>query len=429
MNVIMVIEKQTESKDDDTEDLLARFLRYVRIATASDRFSHEKPSTPGQWDLLGLLREELGEMGFRDSYTDKNGYVIVRIPSNRSTELPTLALIAHVDTSPDAPGQGVKPLVHRNYQGQVLDLKGGLRLDPASNPHLLDHRGNAVITSDGGTLLGADNKAGIAEIMALARFLAQTPDHPRGPLELIFTSDEEIGRGVESWPTEQVKAQFAYTVDGGRAGVVEAECYHALQADVTFKGVSYHPGYARGKMVNSLSMAAAFVGNLPRSESPEATDGRYGCLWPSHLEGGVEECRLQVHIRDFQKEECERRWKLLESLAKSLELAFPGGQVLLERQDLYSNMADFIGPDHPVLTQLERAAQVAGISLVYESIRGGTDGARLTEMGLPCPNIFTGGMNFHSRLEWIGLESMVQTVSLLKALVRTWAQVDPGDPA
>jgi len=403
-------------------DLLGRFLRYVKLETTSDDTTGKKPSTTGQADMLKLLYEELLAMGWKDTELLPNGYLIARLPGNVVAD--PLAFLAHVDTSPDAPGKNVKPLVHENYQGEILRLADGLVIDPALERYLAESIGDTVITSDGTTLLGADDKAGVAELISFAFFLSQNPDHTRPPLELIFTTDEEIGSGVADFPMDKVKARRAYTLDGGEMGEIEDECYNAFKIQIAFTGISHHPGDARGKLVNAVNMASSLIQVLPRSESPEATDGRYGCLWVGSIEGGIESCTLEILIRDFSLAECERRIALVESASKTVELVFPGGKCILKTVKQYSNMKGTIGRDMRLIQFLEEALVRVGVPPIYKPIRGGTDGARLTELGIPCPNIFAGGVNFHSRREWVPLRAMTAAVKVMGELTRLWAEGD-----
>ena len=403
-------------------DLLDRFCRYVQIDTTSDRQSETKPTSPRQWELLHLLEVELKTLGLTGVHTDPRGYTLGTLPASPGKEAaPAVALLAHVDTSPDAPGGPVKPLIHRGYDGQPIRLPAGLVLDPKDNPVLARYVGETVITSDGSTLLGADDKAGVAEIMAAVAWLAAHPELPRPTLEIVFTTDEEVGRGTENFPFDKLKSTFAYTLDGSEEGGVESECYHAHRALVTFRGISHHPGTARGKLVNAVTMVGLFLTLLPRSESPEATDGRFGCVWANDVQGGIEKATLEVYVRDFDLKQSERRLASLRAYADAVEAAFPGGKVTLETSVQYRNMKDKLD-EHPlVLKNLLAAVRATGLEPFSEAIRGGTDGARLTELGLPTPNLFTGGMNYHSRTEWAALPAMVRASQTVIALAALWA--------
>lgn len=406
--------------------LVDNFCRYTRVFTTSDRTSPSKPSSTNQWTLLNLLASELQTLGLADVQSDPQGYVYGRIPASPGHESrPALAFLAHVDTSPDAPGEGVTPLVHQNYSGGPLTLPSGAVLDPADHPLLARYAGQTIITSDGSTLLGADDKAGIAEIMTAAAFLTANPEFPHPDIEVVFTSDEEIGRGTENFPFSLIKSRQAYTLDGDEEGTYEAECYNAYGAQVTFQGISCHPGSARGKLVNAAAMAALFVTLLPRSESPEATDGRYGCVWANNIDGGIEKAAVDVFIRDFDDQQAQRRIASLDAYARTVEAAFPGGQAEVRVQTQYLNMKPKLDQRPEVVTHLVEAIRATGIEPKAKLIRGGTDGARLTELGLPTPNIFTGGMNYHSRTEWAALPAMVRASRVILELARLWA----GSPA
>jgi tripeptide aminopeptidase len=403
-------------------DLLERFCRYVQIDTTSDRQSEAKPTSPRQWELLHLLEAELKALGLVGVHTDERGYTLGTLPASPGKEkAPAVALLAHVDTSPDAPGGPVKPLVHQNYDGRPIRLPAGLVLDPQHNPVLAKYVGQTVITSDGSTLLGADDKAGVAEIMAAVAWLSSHPELPRPALEIVFTTDEEVGRGTENFPFDKLKSTFAYTLDGSEEGGVESECYHAHRALVTFSGISHHPGTARGKLVNAVTMVGLFLTLLPRSESPEATDGRFGCVWANDVQGGIEKATLEVYVRDFDLKQSERRLASLRAYADAVEAAFPGGKITIETSVQYRNMKDKLDEHPQVLRNLLEAVRRTGLEPFSEAIRGGTDGARLTERGLPTPNLFTGGMNYHSRTEWAALPAMVRASQTVIELAALWA--------
>ena len=301
--------------------------------------------------------------------------------------------------------------------GPVRDLV----LDPADNPLLSKYIGTTIVTSDGSTLLGADDKAGVAEILTAVTWLVAHPELPRPPLEVVFTSDEEVGRGTEAFPFSQLKSRFGYTLDGTEEGSIEAECYNAHMAKVTFHGRSYHPGDARGKLVNAVSMVGLFTTLLPRSESPEATDGRFGCLWANDIQGGIEKATLEVYVRDFDLAASERRLASLRAYGDAVEAAFPGGKVEIETKVQYLNMKAKLDQHPLVVSNLLEAVRRTGVEPVLHSIRGGTDGARLTEMGLPTPNLFTGGMNYHSRTEWVSLAAMVRASRAVVELAALWS--------
>jgi tripeptide aminopeptidase len=407
----------TEDEAQLETDLLERFVRYVQVPTTSDPRSATKPSTPTQLKLLEILHRELAELEPEFLQLVPTGYLVARFGASASVQREIFALIAHVDTSPDAPGDGVKPLVHAAWNGQALHLPGGALLDPKENPLMENYRGKTLITSDGTTLLGADDKAGVAEILGALVWLKKHPEVRHGAFEVVFTTDEEIGRGTEGFPFDLLKSRFAYTVDGGEEGGVEAECYNASHSRVHFLGHSHHPGSARGRLINAVTMASTFVGLLPRNESPEATDGRFGCLWANRISGGVEEAEVDVFCRDFDKAELDRRITSLDAYARAVEAAFPGSKVTVETSIQYRNMKDGLSSHPQVLEKLLKAVRATGIEPLIQSIRGGTDGARLTEKGLPTPNLFTGGMNYHSRTEWVALSAMRRAAQTLIALV------------
>lgn len=403
--------------------LVERFLRYVRIGTTSDRHIAEIPSTPSQWELLELLAKELKEIGVSDVEMMKNGYIIARIPSTVGDHrAPTVGLMAHVDTASDAPGEGVSPQVYERYDGGVIEIGEGLRLDPAEFPELLRYRGEAIITTDGRTLLGADDKAGVAEIMTAVAWLAAHPEHPHGPIEVIFTPDEETGKGLDLFPIDKLAARCCYTLDGGELGTLETECFTAYHVHLRFTGRSIHLGNARGKLVNAVTMAGSFLSMLPQSESPEATDGRYGYYCPLEIRGTLEEATLDVFLRDFEEETIQRRLELLRRAAKTVESIYPPGRVELTETRQYSNMYNFISKDPLVGELLVEAVRRTGIEPVPRVIRGGTDGARLSEMGIPTPNLFTGGHNYHSRLEWAAVPAMAKASETILHLLELWSQ-------
>ena len=403
-------------------DLLDRFCRYVRIYTTSDPKSPTKPSTARQWDLLHLLEAELKALGLVAVHTDPHGYVLATLPATPGRDkAPTIALLAHVDTAYDAPGEDVRPIVHENYDGKPLVLPAGPVIDPADSPLLKNYVGATVITSDGSTLLGADDKAGVAEIMSAVSWLKAHPELPHPTLEIVFTSDEEVGRGTEDFPFDQLKSKIAYTMDGLDEGGIENECYNAMSAKVTFHGVSYHPGDARGKMVNATTMAGLFLTLLPRNESPEATDGRFGCLWANDVAGGIETATVTVAIRDFDRAQVDRRVASLRAYGDAVEAAFPGGKVEIVSKVQYLNMKEKLDAQPLILKNLQEAVRKTGMEPVIQFIRGGTDGSRLTEMGLPTPNVFTGGVNYHSRTEWVALPAMVRASQTIVELAALWA--------
>ena len=397
-----------------------RFLRYVKIWTTSDRVLAEEktPSTERQFDLLNLLEKEMKEIGIKDIFFDEKGYLIGRIPANAKAE--PIGFMAHVDTSSDAPGNDVKPQLHTNYDGSPIKLTDALIIDPSEDTDLNMYMGKTVITTDGSTLLGADDKAGVAEIMTAASIIMENDDIKHGEIELIFTPDEETGSGMDNFPVKELHAKACYTMDGGREGELEDECYYAYGAKVTFKGIVIHPGSARGKLVNAVTMASAYVSMLPRNESPEATDERYGNFWAQNITGSLESAEINIMMRSFDADDIQRRVKALDSFAAAVEAAFPGGVVTVETKKQYVNMKEKLDQNPQVMANVEKAFELAEVEPHKVVIRGGTDGSRLTEMGVPTPNIFTGGHNFHSRKEWVGLPAMVSATRIILNLVQIW---------
>lgn len=406
--------------------LLDRFLRYVRIFTTSDEEAalDRTPSTDCQWDLIRLLEKELKDLGIDEVRVDEHGFLLARIPGNlpESSQVDTIGFMAHVDTNSDAPGDNVQPLVHDPYDGGAVQLGNNMVLDPAEFPLLRKYKGEKLITTDGSTLLGADDKAGIAEIITAAAWLLSHPEIPHGNLEIILTPDEETGSGMNRFPIESLESAFCFTLDGGEEGELEIECYHARKALVTFAGRSIHPGSARGALVNAVSMAGAYISMLPRSESPEATDGRYGNYWAHKIEGGLENAELTVLFRSFDHDDIERREAALRAFGHAVEAAFPGGKVDLEFIDQYHNMREEIDKHPQLLERLRKAYARAGIEPIEKPIRGGTDGSKLTAMGIPTPNIFAGGQNFHSRYEWVALPAMIRAVTVILNLAVIWSE-------
>lgn len=396
-------------------DLRDRFLRYVRVHTTSDPHNPATPSTDRQFDLARMLEGELRDLGLEDVTLDEHCNLVARLPGTAPGT--PIGFMAHVDTAPDFTGEGVDPQVHESYDGGVIRLGEGHSLDPDEYPMLARYAGETVITTDGTTLLGADDKAGIAEIMTAVKYLLAHPQLPRPDLEIIFTPDEETGRGMETFPVDELRSKFCVTVDGTDEGGIEAECFTAFKATVTFTGYSIHPGSARGKLANAASMASQYVAMLPRSESPEATDDLYGFYCPTEITGSISHAKATVIVRDFDMATVQRRLDYLESLARTIEGAFPGGSVSVETVRQYVNMADYMRPHPELLERLQAAISATGMEPTVHRIRGGTDGARLSEQGVPTPNLFTGGQNLHGRYEWIALPAMVRaTKSILNAV-------------
>jgi tripeptide aminopeptidase len=402
-----------------------RFLRYVVIDTQSDPSSPTCPSTEKQKDLGRLLAAELQAMGIRDAHLDEHGYVYATIPANTAKQVPVVCFCSHMDTSPDCTGTGVKPQIVRNYRGGDIVLPG----DPtqvirrADHPALGGQTGNDIVTSDGTTLLGADNKAGIAEIMDAAHFLIRNPQIKHGTIKILFTPDEEIGRGVDKVDMKKLAADFGYTIDGESAGNIEDETFSADAAIITIEGVSTHPGFAKGKMEHAIKIAAAVVDRLPRDScSPETTEGKQGFLHPIGISGVLEKATLSLIVRDFSDAGLREKEALLESIVKDVMKAYPRSTYRLEIKPQYRNMKQVIDRHPAIIDNAMEAVRRAGLTPVKSSIRGGTDGARLSFMGLPCPNIFAGEHAFHSRLEWVSVQDMEKAVQTIVHLAMIWEE-------
>lgn len=407
-----------------------RFLRYVQIDTQSDPDSDTTPSTEKQKDLSRLLADELKALGVDDAYLDDYGYVFGTIPSTlpaeQAAQSPVVALLAHVDTSPDESGTGVKPVVHVNYDGGLLKLPGdpSVTLDPARQPALLDHLGHDLITSDGTTLLGSDDKAGVAVLMQLAEDLLHDRSLACPPLRLCFTIDEEIGRGVEKLDLGTLGADVAYTLDGSSTGTISSETFSAAEAVVTVEGVMVHPGYAKDIMVNAVRIVAELIAALPATEAPETTAGREGYIHPHTLSASdASRARAKLILRDFTEEGLQRRKELVTQLVELLRIKYPKALISLDIKDQYKNMRAYIEQaDQRVVTYAHAAAQAMGLSLEEHLVRGGTDGSRLSERGLPTPNIFNGGHDYHSKFEWNTVQNLALSLAYTKALVGYWAE-------
>ena len=413
-------------------DVLARFLRYVQIDTQSRRDRSSSPSTPGQLDLGRLLVDELREAGLDDARLDDNGYVVATLAGaggNGGTgDARAIGLIAHMDTSPDAPGKGVEPIVHRKYDGGTLSLpRAGTVLDPAAMPELTGSVGHDIITTSGDTLLGADDKAGVAEIMAAVAFLAAHPDLPRPTLRVSFTPDEEIGEGATLFDIERFGARCAYTLDGSDLGELQDETFSALEVILTVRGVEVHPGFANGKMVNALRLAARIVAALPSDTlTPETTAEREGFIHPYEITGDAGQAQVRFILRDFDDDALERYRELLERTAREVVAAEPRARLEFEVREQYRNMRRFLSPVPKVTAAAEAAIRAEGIEPIRQPIRGGTDGSRLSEMGLPTPNIFTGGHEYHSAREWASLQEMAAAAAVVVRLAEVWSRDGDG---
>jgi len=406
---------------------LDRFLRYVRIDTQADPASSTVPSTAKQLDLSRLLVAELHELGLDDAELDDHGYVLATLPATVERPTPTIALLAHVDVAYDAPADNVQPQVVR-YEGGRLPLRGdpAVALDPEISPLLTDHVGHELVMSDGTTLLGADNKAGVAEIMTAVDHLLQHPELEHGPIRICFTRDEEVGRGVEELDLDRLGADAAYTIDGSTLGQIEDETFSALEAFVVFTGVAMHPGSAKGRLVNAGKIAADFIASLPRDRlSPETTEGRAGYVHPWSTVGEEEQATVRLLLRDFDRDLLAEHEQLVRRLAEEAVAAYPGARVEVDVVEQYLNMKEYLR-DHPRVVQAaEEAVRRAGFEPTLTFVRGGTDGAVLSARGLPTPNIFTGGDDFHSRHEWICVADMGAAVATIVHLAQIWAE-EPG---
>jgi tripeptide aminopeptidase len=405
--------------------LLDRFCRYVRVDTQADETSKTYPSTPGQLELGRMLAEELRALGLRDAEQDEHGIVLATVPATVGHSAPTIAWIAHVDTSPETSGRGVKPVVHANYDGKDIVLPGDTSkvLRAADNPELAALEGKTIITTDGTTLLGGDDKAGVAVIMeAVAQLLAR-PEVPHGPIRVCFTCDEEIGHGVDHIDLKKLGAVVGYTQDGSGAGEIDNETFSADLAVVTITGINIHPALAKGRMVNAVRLAGLLLERLPRlTQSPETTDGRDGFLHPYRIEGGVAEATLRILLRDFDTPKLAERAELLRAVARTIAAEYPQARIDVKVTPQYRNMADGLGREPRAVALAQEAMRRAGIEPKLTIVRGGTDGSRLTEMGLPTPNLSTGEHNIHSPLEWTCLEEMATAVRVLIELARCWGE-------
>lgn len=402
-----------------------RFLRYVTIDTQSDPNSPASPSTEKQKDLGRVLVTELKAMGVADAHLDDYGYVYATIPANTDKKVPAICFCSHMDTSPDVTGKDVKPQVVKNYRGGDITLPGDTTqvIRFAEHPALKNQIGNDIITTDGTTLLGADNKAGIAEIMDAAHFFINNPDVKHGTIKILFTPDEEIGRGVDNVDIKKLGATFGYTMDGESAGSVEDETFSADGVTITITGVSAHPGYAKGKMEHAIKIAAAVVERLPKEGcSPETTSGKQGFLHPVATEGALEQATLSFIVRDFTEEGLKEKETLLETIVKDVMKDFPRSTYKFEVREQYRNMKQVIDRHPHILEYAIEAIRRAGLRPMRTAIRGGTDGSRLSFMGLPCPNIFAGEHAFHSRLEWVSRQDMEKAVQTIVHLAMIWEE-------
>jgi tripeptide aminopeptidase len=413
-------------------DVLERFARYVRIDTQSRRDRTASPSTPGQLELARLLVEELHVAGLVNAELDENGYVMATLPASQQAPGDDLVigLIAHMDTSPDAPGAGVEPLVHRSYDGGVIELpRGGTVLDPASMPELADKAGHDLISSSGDTLLGADDKAGVAEVMGALAYLAAHPELPRPTLRVAFTPDEEIGLGASLFDLDRFGAGCAYTLDGSSLGELQDESFSAIEASLTIHGVDVHPGQASGKLVSALRLAARVVASLPEDLTPERTAGREGFIHPFELGATAGQARIRAILRDFDEDRLEAHARLLERTAREVVESAPPARLEIGFHRQYSNMRRYLEGAPEVVAAAQEAIRAEGIEPVRTPIRGGTDGSLLSEMGLPTPNIFTGGHEYHSVREWASLQEMAAAAATVIRLAEAWTRPQYAEAA
>ena len=399
----------------DKKHLIDRFISYVTVDTESDPTSDTTPSTAKQWDLANALVEELKHIGLQDVTIDNNAYIMATLPSNVPHKVPTIGFISHFDTTPDFTGKDVKPQIIENYDGKdiVLNKAQNIILSPSYFEDLLLYKGQTLITTDGTTLLGADDKAGITEIVSAMEYLVQHPEIKHGKIRVGFTPDEEIGRGAHKFDVEKFGADWAYTMDGSQVGELEYENFNAAGALVSIKGKIVHPGYAKGKMVNSMYIATDYINSLPRLETPEHTKDRQGFFHLYSVTGEVDSTQLQYIIRDHDKEHFEARKEMMLKLADELNSQLGEPCVSVEIKDQYFNMREKIEPVMHIVDIAQKAMQQAGIKPLIKPIRGGTDGSQLSFKGLPCPNIFAGGHNFHGRFEYVPVESIQKAIEVI----------------
>lgn len=408
------------------ETLTNRFLRYVAVETTSNPDSESFPSADCEWNLLRMLAEELKAMGI-EAETDQYGYVMATIPSNlgeAGKNVPAIGFIAHVDTAPDASGKDIKPQIIENYKGGdvILNEKLGIKIAVKDFPEIEDYKGQTIITTDGTTLLGADDKAGVAEIMQMAQYIVEHPDFKHGEIKIGFTPDEEIGRGVDYFDVAKFGAKYAYTMDGGKIGELEFENFNAASAKIHIQGRNVHPGYAKNKMINAILIAMELNALLPVEQRPEYTQGYEGFFHLTGIKGAVEEADIQYIIRDHSMAKFEEKKKMMKEAVAFINAKFGEGTATLEMKDQYYNMREEVMPHKQVIEIAVKAMEEAGVKPIIQPIRGGTDGARLSFMGLPCPNIFAGGHNFHGKLEYLPVESMQKAYEVVLNIVSLYTK-------
>ncbi|AZV49562.1 MULTISPECIES: peptidase T [Bacillus] len=406
------------------QDIIERFTTYVKVDTQSDESVDTCPSTPGQLTLGNMLVEELKSIGMEDAAIDENGYVMATLPSNTDKDVPTIGFLAHVDTATDFTGKNVNPQIVESYDGKDITLNEKLQviLSPDQFPELSGYKGHTLITTDGTTLLGADNKAGIAEIMTAMDYLIKHPEIKHGTIRVAFTPDEEIGRGPHKFDVGRFNASFAYTVDGGPLGELEYESFNAAAAKITIKGNNVHPGTAKGKMVNSAKIAMKLNSMLPADEAPEYTEGYEGFYHLLSIQGDVEETKLHYIIRDFDKNIFQNRKETMQRIVEELQNEYGQNRIQLDMNDQYYNMREKIEPVIEIVNIAKQAMENLGIEPKISPIRGGTDGSQLSYMGLPTPNIFTGGENFHGKFEYISADNMVKAVNVIVEIAKLFEE-------
>ena len=406
------------------QHIIDRFVKYVTIDTESDPNNPAFPSTEKQWDLARVLEKELKEIGMDDVELDENCYLMATLPSNLDYEVPTIGFVAHIDTSPDFTGANVKPQIHENYNGGdiLLNKEENIVLSPSYFEDLLQYKGQTIITTDGTTLLGADDKAGVTEIVSAMEYLIQHPEIKHGKIRICFTPDEEVGKGAHLFDVEKFGAEWAYTMDGSQIGELEYENFNAAGATVTIDGKIVHPGYAKGKLINSMLIASEFINALPENEVPEKTTGYEGFFHLHHMEGKVEQTKLHYIIRDHDMEQFENRKKAMLDLAEVLNAKQGKKLVSIEMKDQYFNMKEKVVPVMHIVDIAEEVMKDMGITPLIKPIRGGTDGSQLSYKGLPCPNIFAGGHNFHGRYEYVPVESIIKATEVIVGIAEKVSQ-------
>ncbi|WP_370476884.1 peptidase T [Tamlana flava] len=411
------------------EHLIKRFISYVTIDTESDPNSKTTPSTEKQWDLANKLAEELKSIGMQEVTIDKNAYIMAALASNVKHDVPTIGFISHFDTSPDFTGANVNPQIIEKYNGKdiILNKKENIVLSPDYFEDLLLYKGQTLITTDGTTLLGADDKAGICEIVSAMEYLINHPEIKHGKIKVGFTPDEEIGRGAHHFDVEKFGADWAYTMDGSQIGELEYENFNAASAVVKIKGKIVHPGYAKGKMINSMYIATEFINSLPRMETPEHTEGYQGFFHLHNIKGDVEETTLHYIIRDHDKGHFEARKEVMEKLTAELNSQYGMEIIATEIKDQYYNMREKIEPVMHIVDIAEQAMKAVAVEPIIKAIRGGTDGSQLSYKGLPCPNIFAGGHNFHGRYEYVSVESMIKATEVICKIAELTALINLDD--